>query len=161
MRPGRSGNRGGKPLPLSERSSEARPRPRSSGLTNPSRSLALPCSPCCEGAGGHSGCPQPSAVGDDPEGNEPPQGDKQPAGQSHDPHAPHAALPTAEAGLEPLTQRALGLIPQPPPGELDQHAAHVPVAGLADALLPLSAVTGIGSGGQADQGAGFPPIAEL
>src|SRR5574341_471723 len=154
---------GARSLPLSERSSWARPRPRSSALTNPS--LSGP--PLYQvlliwrwGAGG-SGGPQARTLWDHAEVDEPPQRDKEPAGEGDDAHAAHAPVARSEAVLEPATQCGVRLITQPAPGELDQHAADVPVAGLADALFALAAVTGVGRRGQAHQRGGLPAIAEL
>src|SRR4051812_6781161 len=55
----------------------------------------------------------------------------------------------ADAVAIPARQRALGLMTQPQPGELDECLARAPVAGLADALLTARAAAGIGTGGQA------------
>src|SRR6476661_4132706 len=55
----------------------------------------------------------------------------------------------ADAIAIPARQRALGLMTQPQPGELDERLARAPVAGLADALLTARAAAGIGTGCQA------------
>src|SRR6476469_1150411 len=55
----------------------------------------------------------------------------------------------ADAVAIPARQRALGLMTQPQPGELDERLARAPVAGLADALLTARAAAGIGTGCQA------------
>src|SRR5262245_11281476 len=64
------------------------------------------------------------------------------AGQRHDGDASDASLEVTHPLTEPTAQSAVGLVPQPQPGELDRQRARPPVAGFADALVAstLSAV---------------------
>src|SRR3954447_25536243 len=59
---------------------------------------------------------------------------------------------SADAVAIPARQRALRLMTQPQPGELDERLARAPVTGLADALLTAPAPAGIGAGGPAGIG---------
>src|SRR4051794_19639254 len=58
-------------------------------------------------------------------------------------------------------QRALGLMTQPQPGELDERLARAPVAGLADALFTARAAAGIGTGCQARIGRHVAAVGEV
>jgi len=75
-----------------------------------------------------------------------PQCDHQSSGQCHDAYASHALARGREPLVVPLAHRAVGLVPQPAPGELDQQRSDPLVAGLADALLDLAAAAVVGRG---------------
>jgi hypothetical protein len=64
----------------------------------------------------------------------PPQGDHQLAGQSYDHCAADAPLAGADALLEPAGQIALGLVPQPQPGQLNRGAARAWGCRIAEGL---------------------------
>src|SRR5262249_50064614 len=114
----------------------------------------------CAGYRGSRGA-QGGAVGDETSVHEAPQGDEQAPGQGDDADATQAPAPVPEPLLEPLTQGAVRLIAQPSPGNLNEHPAHVAIAGLADALFVAGPVAGVGGGRETDQGAGFPAVAQL
>src|SRR3954466_9039028 len=67
----------------------------------------------------------------------------------------------ADAVAIPARQRALGLMTQPQPGELDERLARAPVAGLADALFTARAAAGIGTGCQARIGRHVAAVGEV
>ena len=62
--------------------------------------------------------------------------------------------------LKPLRKRALGLMPQPAPGQLAQHSADSRGAVLADPLLGLRTAAVVGRACQSDEGAQRPPVLE-
>src|SRR5262249_18714551 len=71
-----------------------------------------------------------------------------------------AALGSGQAGVEPAAERAVRLMPQPQPGELDRHAARPPVAGLGDALLVVRTAAAERARRQPDIARHFPPVGE-
>src|SRR4029434_9404111 len=56
-------------------------------------------------------------------------------------HAPPALSSAPKALLQPATQGPLRLIPDPTPGQLRGHPAHMPVARLGDTLFPRPRAT--------------------
>src|SRR3546814_6302939 len=93
-------------------------------------------------------CSSDLICGHQPGGQEPPEGDEQLARQSDDGDAPHPAALVADPGLEPAAERAVRLMAQPQPGELDGDLPGPPVAGLADPLLMVDPTAAPGRGGQ-------------
>src|SRR5262249_4127839 len=80
-----------------------------------------------------------------------PQGNQQLTRQGHNADLPGPLIPRAEAALVPLAQGAARLPAEPDPGQLDDQAAHVPVARLADPLLALALAAVVGRRRQAHQ----------
>ena len=80
--------------------------------------------------------------------------------QRHDADAAHAQAPAGEASLVPLAERALGLEPQPQPGDLDHHGPHPAIARLADALVALAVSAVVGCAHQARKSRHFTSVAK-
>ena len=79
---------------------------------------------------------------------EPPQGDQQFAGDSHDGPLADATIVGCTIGMEPLGDRAVGLKPDPAPRHLDQMLADQRVARLADPLVMGNGAAGSGNPGR-------------
>src|SRR3954471_18562345 len=90
-----------------------------------------------------------------------PDRDQQLTSEGHDGDTLDASGGGADAVAIPARQRALGLMTQPQPGELDKRLARAPVAGLADALLTACAAAGIGTGCQARIGRHVAAVGEV
>src|SRR4051794_26510008 len=90
-----------------------------------------------------------------------PERDQQAAGEGddRDPADPPALL--ARARPEPAARRALGLVPDPQPGQLDHGVAQARVAGLGDALLAGDLAAAPGRRRQPGVGGHLPPVGEL
>ena len=88
-----------------------------------------------------------------------PQGDDQFARERDDADTPRA-FARAEAPPVPLRERALGLPPDPVPGELNADRLQPGVAGPTDALLTVRFATVVRRWGKAQQPADLPPVAE-
>src|SRR6202158_4748315 len=74
--------------------------------------------------------------------------------------APDAPLHVAHPLAEPAPQLALGLVPEPQPGELDRELASAPVAGLADALLAVALAAVVGCSGEPEIAADLAAVVE-
>ena len=73
-----------------------------------------------------------------------------------------AVWPSAlRAPVEPLRQRAVGLVAQPVPRDFDQQRAYPPVALFADALIGMALAAVVRLGYQTDTRPDFTAIAEL
>src|SRR6516225_3325050 len=66
-----------------------------------------------------------------------PQSDQELARHSNDRNPTRATFEVADPFPEPAAERALRLIAQPSPGELDHHCARLGITGLADALVAI------------------------
>src|SRR3546814_19753051 len=106
-------------------------------------------------------CSSDLICGHQPGGQEPPEGDEQLARQSDDGDAPHPAALVADPGLEPAAERAVRLMAQPQPGELDGDLPGPPVAGLAAPLLMVDPTAAPGRGGQPEIAAPLAPVLEV
>src|SRR3954454_10291346 len=93
-------------------------------------------------------------------GHRAPQCDQQLSGQGHDQGLARAAAGIRRARPVPLRQRALLLMQQEAPGQLDHPAAHAGVAGLGEPFLAPPAAALVGRSGQAriaDDGSSITP----
>ena len=66
-----------------------------------------------------------------------PESDQELARHSNDRNPARATLEVADALPKPAAERAVRLIAQPSPGELNHHHARLGIAGLADALVAI------------------------
>lgn len=83
------------------------------------------------------------------------------ARQRDNANAAEPTTPTAKLALIPLGQRAVGLVPEPAPGELHHETAHMFIAGARDALIMRALAALIGSRHQTHQPAQLPPVFDL
>src|SRR3954464_7829701 len=79
-------------------------------------------------------------------------------GHHHDPLDP--SLQASDPPHEPGAQQALGLVPQPQPGELHDRRPGARVAGPAEALVAAEPTAPVRARGQADVGGELPPVRE-
>src|SRR5262245_53117754 len=89
---------------------------------------------------------QPSSVRDHAVLQEPPELNQQLPGHRHNADFARPRPPASEARLVPPAQSTPGLVPQPPPGQLDSHRPNVPAPRFADALLPTLLAALVGGG---------------
>src|SRR5215831_19645417 len=80
-------------------------------------------------------------------------------GDNRDPPDPFARVRRALA--EPFAQRALRLVPQPQPGQLDRGVAGAAIPGLADPLFTIGVAAAPGTSVQPEIGTDFAAIAEI
>ena len=64
-----------------------------------------------------------------------PQGNQQLTCHRHDGDPPNTTLGGPDALVKPDTQRTIGLVPEPDPGQFDHHCAGLRIASLADTLV--------------------------
>ena len=87
-----------------------------------------------------------------------PQRDQQFARQRYDPNSTHPLAPGGKAAVEPLTERAVGLVAQPQSADFDQQRPHTPVPRFADPLFKGAVSTVVGHRGQPHQRRQFAPV---
>src|SRR5438128_12515383 len=87
-----------------------------------------------------------------------PQIDDQPSGQGHDTNPPHACASSGKPFVVPLAQFAVGLQPEPRPGDLDEQFSDSPVSGPADSLFSHTIAAVVGRRCQAHGCGQFPPV---
>src|SRR5213083_1259873 len=99
--------------------------------------------------------------GHEPGGEIAPQRHDQLARQGDDGNALDPAAGAGRAGPEPLAERAVRLMQQPQPGELDRLVAGARIARLADPLLALDPAAAPRTGHQSAVAGDLAPIAEV
>src|SRR5712691_8399292 len=93
--------------------------------------------PPARGLGSVGLCLHGCALRNEPCGEIAPQRDEDPAGQGDGGDPSAAATRVGDIVAEPLAQRAVGLMLQPQPRQLDQRVAGARIACLADALVEV------------------------
>src|ERR1051326_2651856 len=71
------------------------------------------------------------------------------------------ALADSEPRHEPVRELAVGLVPQPSPGELDDRRSPPPIAGLTDALAAVHVAARERYGDEAGDGANLAPVLQV
>src|SRR5947199_6788159 len=106
-------------------------------------------------------CLEHRMFGNEPSGEIAPQRRDQLARQGDDGDAFDATAPIERALTEPLTERAVRLMSQPQPGQLDRFVACARITGLADPLLMVGRSAAPRTGRQAAIAGDLAPIAEV
>ena len=94
-------------------------------------------------------------------GDQLPQRDQQLAGERHDHGLPGGAAAVLGTLAEPLDQRAVGLVAQKAPGELDQRPPHAGITGLGQPFLAPLAAALVGRAGGAGVSCHRPAIPQM
>src|SRR5271166_4184992 len=89
-----------------------------------------------------------------------PERDQQLSRHRHDGDPPRASLQRADALAEPCRERAVGLVAQPQPGELDERRARAWIAGAADAAVAVQTSALVRHGCDADVAGELPAVGE-
>lgn len=90
-----------------------------------------------------------------------PESDEEFPGERNDSDLAGSRSAPCEPLLIPEAQSTVGLMAEPPPGDVDREPSHPAVAGSADAKLALGVATLIGRGGKPREGTHFLAILEL